>query len=99
MNFIVRRVPSEIVEQFLRSKVEIAKKSALESFDTNEGEDPYMVGIEFEETLETVHQQGLDVEKSTEQTTEKTDEKHFENKKKSGIFKHGKSNNKEFERD
>ena len=99
MNFIVRRVPSEIVEQFLRSKAEIAKKSALESFDTNEDTDPYMVGIEFEETLETTQQQGLSQDKTTEQTTEKTDEKHFENKKKSGIFKHGKSNNKEFERD
>jgi hypothetical protein len=92
MNFIVRRVSSDIVEQFLRSKVEIAKKSALESFDTDENNDPYMVGIEFEEELEQTH------DKTVEKTQEVTSEKHFAKVKKQGIIKHGKSNNKEFER-
>jgi hypothetical protein len=92
MNFIVRRVSSDIVEQFLRSKFEIAKKSALESFDTDETSDPYMVGIEFEEEIEQTQS------KSNELTQEKTEEKRFVKNKKQGIIKYGKSNNKELER-
>ncbi|MDR0462304.1 MAG: hypothetical protein LBG88_03160 [Christensenellaceae bacterium] len=91
MAFIVRRVPSEIVEKFLRSKVEITKKSPLESFDNNEDADPYMVGYELEDTKTQENVQ--------QQTVEKTAEKHLDNKKKTSIMKHGKSNNKEFERD
>ena len=89
--YIVRVQPNELVEELLKSELEVQDESALEIYDNDESADETPQTITFEIELPD--------EKSFDVAPKKGIIKNIQKTKQKGSTQHGQSNNPELERD